>query len=62
MAEPVTIVETGGVPVTEHPDDAGVPLTPASGARPVTIVASGAPPVTFVGTDGTLWPGGVEPA
>ncbi len=61
MAESVTVVGSGGVPVTESPANTGTPMTPTTGARPVTIVASGGPPVTFVGTDGTLWPGGVAP-
>jgi hypothetical protein len=59
MAESVTVVGSGGTPVTEHPDDRGVPMTSvASGARPVTIVASGAPPVTFISASGVLQPGG----
>jgi hypothetical protein len=61
MAESVTVVVSGGVPVTESLNNTGVPMTPTDNARPVTIVASGKPSVTFVGTDGTLWPGGVAP-
>ena len=60
MAESVTVVESGGVLVTESLDDTGVPLTPTSGARPVTI-GSGGPEITFISADGVLWPGGVEP-
>lgn len=60
MAEPVTVVASGGVLVTESGDNTGTPMTPTSGARPVTI-GSGGPPVTFIGTDGTLWPGGTQP-
>ncbi len=59
MPEPVTVVGSGGVPVTEHPTNAGAPMTSvASGARPVTIVASGAPSVTFISAAGVLQPGG----
>jgi hypothetical protein len=61
MPEPVTVVVSGGVPVTEHPTNRGTPQTPGAGHRPVTFVVSGGVPVTFVGTDGTLWPGGVAP-
>lgn len=60
MAEFVTVVVSGGVLVTESPDNTGVPLTPVSGARPVTI-GSGGPEVTFISAGGVLWPGGVEP-
>jgi hypothetical protein len=60
MAESVTVVVSGGVLVTESLDNTGVPLTPTSGARPVTI-GSGGPPVTFISAAGVLWPGGVEP-
>lgn len=61
MAESVTVVVSGGVPVTESPNDTGVPLTPTTGARPVTIVVSGGVPVTFISAAGVLWPGGVAP-
>jgi hypothetical protein len=60
MAESVTVVASGGVLVTESPDNTGVPMTPASGARPVTIGSDG-PEVTFISSAGVLWPGGVEP-
>jgi hypothetical protein len=60
MAESVTVVVSGGVLVTESLDNTGVPLTPTSGARPVTI-GSGGPEVTFISADGVLWPGGVAP-
>jgi hypothetical protein len=60
MAESVTVVVSGGVLVTESLDNTGTPLTPTSGARPVTIGAGG-PEVTFISADGVLWPGGVEP-
>lgn len=60
MAESVTVVVSGGVLVTESLDNTGVPLTPTSGARPVTI-GSGGPEVTFISAGGVLWPGGVEP-
>jgi hypothetical protein len=59
MAEPVTVVGSGGTPVTEHPTNQGTPMTSvASGARPVTIVVSGGPPVTFISAAGVLQPGG----
>lgn len=60
MAESVTVVASGGVLVTESLDNTGVPLTPTSGARPVTI-GSGGPEITFISADGVLWPGGVAP-
>ena len=60
MAESVTVVASGGVLVTESLDDTGVPLTPTTGARPVTI-GSGGPEVTFISAAGVLWPGGVAP-
>ena len=61
MAESVTVVVSGGVLVTESPDNTGVPLTPTSGARPVTI-GEGGPAVTFISADGVLWPGGNPPS
>ena len=60
MAESVTVVASGGVLVTESLDNTGTPLTPTTGARPVTI-GSGGPEVTFISASGVLWPGGVEP-
>ena len=60
MAESVTVVASGGVLVTESPDNTGVPLTPTDNARPVTI-GSGGPEVTFISAAGVLWPGGVAP-
>ncbi len=60
MAESVTVVVSGGVLVTESLDNTGTPLTPTSGARPVTIGSNG-PEVTFISAAGVLWPGGVEP-
>jgi hypothetical protein len=58
MPTPVTIVASGGLPVTEVDVDnvAGqktcTPVTPvASGGIPVTKVASGGSPVTFVNDD-----------
>jgi hypothetical protein len=58
---PVTIVESGGMPVSESAS--GVPMTPTSdpGALPVTIVTDGGVPVTFIGPDFELWPGGEDP-
>jgi hypothetical protein len=61
MAESVTVVVSGGVLVTESLDNTGTPLTPTSGARPVTI-GSGGPEVTFISADGVLWPGGNPPS
>jgi hypothetical protein len=61
MAESVTVVASGGVLVTESLDNTGVPLTPTSGARPVTI-GSGGPEVTFISANGVLLPGGVDAA
>lgn len=69
MANPVTIVASGGVPVVDatplsgtalnNPTSYGFPCTPTTGARPVTIVASGAPAVVFIDADGvTFMPGG----
>ncbi len=66
MAESVTVVVSGGVPVVDAtptsgtPADtrttSGVPVTPVeTGARPITIVASGAPPVVFISADGTSY-------
>jgi len=60
MAEAVTVVASGGVLVTESPDNTGVPMTPTTGARPVTI-GDGGPEVTFISALGELWPGGTEP-
>ena len=71
MANPVTVVSSGGVPVVDatplsgtalnNPTTRGVPCTPTTGARPVTIVVSGAPPVVFIDTDGvTFMPGGTS--
>ena len=60
MAESVTVVASGGVLVTESGNNTGVPMTPTTGARPVTI-GSGGPPVTFISAAGVLWPGGVAP-
>jgi hypothetical protein len=60
MAESVTVVTSGGVLVTESLDNTGVPMTPTTGARPVTI-GSGGPEVTFISADGVLWPGGNPP-
>lgn len=60
MAESVTVVASGGVLVTESLDNTGMPMTPTTGARPVTI-GSGGPEVTFISAAGVLWPGGVEP-
>lgn len=56
MAVPCTVVESGGVPVTESAH--GSPFTPTINAFPVTIVANGGIPVVFVDVDGTLMPGG----
>ena len=66
---PVTIVASGGVPVVDatplsgtalnNPTTAGIPLTPTTGARTITIVVSGATPVVFIDVDGvTYMPGG----
>ncbi len=60
MGEPVTIVASGGILVTESPDNTGVPFTPTDNARPVTIGPNGME-VTFISVDGVLWPGGVAP-
>lgn len=61
---PCVVVASGGTPVSESAY--GIVLTPASNGMgiPVTIVAAGiygGPPVIFVGEDGELWPGGIEP-
>lgn len=69
MANPVTVVSSGGVPVVDatplsgnaltNPTSYGVPVTPTTGARIITIVVSGALPVVFVDVDGvTYMPGG----
>jgi hypothetical protein len=69
MANPVTVVGSGGTPVVDatpgsgtplnNPTTAGIPVTNTTGARPVTIVASGAPPVVFVDAAVTAYePGG----
>ena len=71
MANPVTVVSSGGVPVVDatplsgtalnNPTTRGVPCTPTTGARPVTIVSSGAPPIVFINADGvTYMPGGTS--
>ncbi len=71
MANPVTVVSSGGVPVVDatplsgtalnNPTTRGVPVTPTTGARLVTIVSSGAPPVVFINADGvTYMPGGTS--
>lgn len=50
---PVTIVTSGGTPVT---NGAGSPFTPvASGGAPVTVVASGGSPIKLINADGTDW-------
>ena len=59
MAATVTVVASGGLPVSEATN--GTPLTPADNAVPVTIITDGGMPVTFISVDGILWPGGVAP-
>jgi len=65
MAEPVTVVGSGGVPVVDatpasgspssNPSKINTPLTPTIGKRPVTIVSSGALAVVFVSANGQTW-------
>jgi hypothetical protein len=61
MPVPVTIVASGGLPITETPK--GTPMTPTDGsttnqprAMPVTIVASGGLPVVLVKDDLSAYP------
>lgn len=54
MPVPVTIVASGGLPITET--DLGTPMTPVAegeptAGTPVTIVASGGLPVVLVNDD-----------
>jgi hypothetical protein len=52
--EPVTIVSSGGYPVSDSDD--GRPVTQAAEGRPVTVVAEGGEPVAFVLDDLTRDP------
>jgi hypothetical protein len=54
MATPITVVESGGVPIS--PALSGMPFTPTSNAFPATVVATGGLPVTFVDATGALVP------
>jgi hypothetical protein len=61
MPVPVTIVASGGLPVSESAT--GTPMTPTDGttdnqplAMPVTIVADGGMPVNFVKDDLSDYP------
>lgn len=60
MAKAVTIVDSGGFPVTNTSSLlAGTPMTPVdAGGMAVTLVDSGGYPVCLIEEDGTLWSGG----
>lgn len=62
MAQPVTIVDAGGLPVTNTSSLlAGTPMTPVdAGGMPVTLVDAGGYPVALINEDGTLWAGGAS--
>lgn len=51
MATPITLVDSGGIAITNVPN--AVPMTPAQGAVAVTLVDSGGLPVTLVNEDGS---------
>lgn len=54
MAQAVTIVASGGIPVVSTTSPSALPVTmKASGGRPVTLVTSGGLPVTFISETGT---------
>jgi hypothetical protein len=66
MARAVTIVASGGLPVTniDTAGALGVPLTPvSSGGVPITLVSSGGMPAVLVNETGSLFYGlsGIEP-
>lgn len=66
MARAVTIVASGGMPVTniDTAPALGVPLTPvAAGGVPITLVSSGGMPAVLVSETGSLFYGlgGIEP-
>lgn len=66
MATAVTIVSSGGLPVTniDTAGALGVPLTPvAAGGVPITLVSSGGLPATLVNETGSLFfgLGGIQP-
>ena len=66
MARAVTIVASGGMPVTniDTAGALGVPLTPvAAGGVPITLVSSGGMPAVLVSETGSLFYGlgGIEP-
>jgi hypothetical protein len=53
---PVTIVESGGLAVTNMGGTGGTPMTPVEdGGHPVTLVVSGGYPVSLVNEDLTEW-------
>ncbi len=58
---PVTIVASGGIPVSESAVGRAMTPTTTPGAVAVTIVASGGEPVKFIGPDQEAWPGGTDP-
>ena len=60
MPRPVSIIASGGLPVTNTTADivSGVPLTPVVAplfGEPITLVAAGAKPVVLVNEDLTIW-------
>jgi len=65
MARPISIIDSGGKPVTNIADldaNQGIPMTPVDAplyGEPVTLVdTEGGSPVTLINEDGTLWSAG----
>ena len=61
MAKAVTVVDAGGLPVTNIGalTGLGTAMTPVDAeGMPVTLVDAGGYPVVLVNEDGTVWAGG----
>lgn len=58
MAQAVTVVSSGGIPVVQAAalTSLAQPMTVlTAGGRPVTVVTNGGIPVVLMNEDGTLW-------
>ena len=64
MAQAVTLVSSGGIPVVPSTTSLGTPMTPVtSGGIPVVVVTANGRPCSFIAVDGTLLQSdGVTPA